>query len=50
MPAMLRMDKKAEKIAFHILGTPPNLRKAKKSKKDSKIEERLVFEETVRVR
>ena len=50
MPSMPRMDLKSEEIAFHILGTPPNLRKQKKTKKEKVQDKRLVFEETVRVR
>lgn len=48
MPSMLRLDKKSKKIAFKILGTPPNLRKDRR--KDDKIEQRLLFEETSRAR
>lgn len=33
MPLMPRFDKKATKIAYAILGTPPNLRKGNKGKK-----------------
>ena len=32
MPIMPRCDKKAQKIAFNILGTPGNLRKQKPKK------------------
>lgn len=47
MPAMPRSNKKAEKIAFAILGTPPNLRKPKKTMpEDVKVEGRLNFEES----
>jgi len=48
MPTMLRPNKKAEKIVFAILGTPLNMQKTKK--KNSKVEQRLVFEQTSRVR
>lgn len=47
MPGMPRIKGKAEKIAFAILGVPANLRK---EKRNDKIEKRLEFEETVRVR
>ena len=48
MPAMPRVTKKADKIAFKILGTPPNMQKDKSVNSDT--EKRLVFEETNRVR
>ena len=48
MPSMLRLDKKSKKIAYSILGTPPNLRKDRK--KNDQIDRRLLFEETSRVR
>jgi len=47
---MPRFDKKATKIAYKILGKPHNLRKDVKSKRDEKINKRLVFEETQRAR
>ncbi len=50
MPCMPRPKGKARKIAYHILGVPANLRKQHKSPKDKKIDDRLVFEETQRVR
>ncbi len=46
---MLRPDPKATKIAFKILGVPPNL-KTKKTKIQKRINHRLLFEETQRVR
>lgn len=49
MPAMPRMDDKSKKIAFKILGTPPNMRDQHKKSHD-KINKRLVFEETLKVR
>jgi len=49
MPVTVRSNMKAKKIAFSILGTPPNL-KDKKSSLYSKIAKRLVFENTQRVR
>lgn len=50
MPAMVRPDDKAKKIAAKILGVNPVLQKKKKSKRLSAINRRLVFEETSRVR
>lgn len=47
---MPRFNEKYAKIAFDILGTPGPLRKVKKTKEQKKIDERLVFEETIRVR
>ena len=49
MPAMPRLDDKSKKIAFKILGIPVNNKQAK-AKKKSKVEKRLTFEETTRVR
>ena len=49
MPAMPRISGKATKIAYSILGVPENM-KQDKSKKKSKQEKELVFQETVRVR
>ena len=48
MPAMPRATKKADKIAFSILGTPPNMQE--KPPKNDQVEKQLVFEETTRVR
>jgi hypothetical protein len=53
MPAMPRCDKKAEKIAFDILGTPPNMREGKNNQRKTKqtdIKGRLDFEETTNLR
>lgn len=50
MPGMPRIEGKAKKIAFKILGTPANLRKEARKGMGEKIEKRLEFEETVRVR
>ncbi len=50
MPIMPRPNKKAEKVAFDILGTPANLQKDQKTPKQNKVNKELVFEETVRVR
>ena len=49
MPVMRRIDKKAEKIAFKIMGTPPNIA-FKRNKEQQRINKRLIFEETVRAR
>lgn len=48
MPAMPRMMGKAKKIAYAVLGKPQNMNDDKKKK--AHVEERLQFEETVRVR
>jgi hypothetical protein len=48
MPTMIRVDKKAEKIAHKIIGVPINMQPPKKKK--SWTERRLIFEETQRVR
>jgi hypothetical protein len=49
MPAMPRIKGKATKIAFKILGTPPNIA-FKRNKKEQFQNRRLIFEETTRVR
>lgn len=46
MPSMPRSDDKPKKIAFDILGTPPNMRKGKGKK--SKLQKRLAEEELQR--
>jgi hypothetical protein len=46
MPSMPRSDDKPKKIAFDILGTPPNMRKRKGKK--SKLSEHLAKEEVQR--
>lgn len=48
MPGMPRIPGKGKKIAYAILGIPQNMKKP--SKKDKKVDTRLVFEETQRVR
>ncbi len=48
MPSMIRPKGKARKIAYAILGFPINL--SVKSKSARRVNERLVFEETSRVR
>jgi hypothetical protein len=47
MPTMVRPKGKAKKVAFSILGTPPNMHDDKK-KKDTALDKRLVYEETQR--
>lgn len=49
MPTMVRPQGKGKKVAFSILGTPPNMKDSEK-KKDTKIDKRLTFEETQRVK
>lgn len=49
MPAMPRLDDKMRKIAYKILGVPQNMQDVK-DKKDDKVEQSLVFQETTRVR
>lgn len=41
MPVAPRPNKKATKIAFDILGTPPNMVKRRKSKKRKKIDRQV---------
>ncbi len=48
MPAMPRLSGRAKKIAYRILGVPANM--APRSTAQKRINRRLVFEETVRVR
>ncbi len=49
MPAMIRPEGKAKKIAYAILGVPANMRD-KKNPKQIREDKELVFQETVRVR
>ncbi len=49
MPAMPRLPGKGKKIAYKILGIPAPMR-FKRNKQQRKIDARLVFEETTRVR
>lgn len=46
---MIRISGKATKIAYNILGIPQNI-KHLRSKKERRINNRLIFEETTRVR
>jgi hypothetical protein len=48
MPAMPRLKGRPTKIAFAILGIPSNMLKDKK--KNSYVEQRLVFDEISRVK
>lgn len=51
MPAMPRIQGKGKKVAFKVLGTPPNLQlQSKRNQRQVKINTRLVYEETQRVR
>lgn len=47
MPSVPRPNKKMQKIAFAIMGTPPAMLSDKSSEK-KKVDERLVYEETNR--
>jgi len=49
MPAIPRISGKATKIAYKILGVPANM-KFKRTPEQKRINQRLLFEETVRVR
>lgn len=49
MPSMPRLPGKGTKIAFKILGIPPNIA-FKRNKQQKYINRRLWFEETSRVR
>lgn len=49
MPAAPRQKSKATKIAYDILGKPENL-KFKRNKEQRRINQRLNYEETQRVR
>lgn len=48
MPSMPRLKGKPTKIAYKILGVPANLRK--QPNRDPRVDRRLLFEETQRVR
>ncbi len=50
MPGAPRPDNKAKKIAFDILGTPPNMLSYNKRSKKERIEERLTYQNTLRER
>jgi hypothetical protein len=50
MPAMPRMNTKAIKIAYAVLGEPESSREEKKSKKKKRQDDRLFYEESMRIR
>lgn len=50
MPTAPRPNKKAEKIAFDILGVPPAFQKQKRTEKERETVKRLNYEESLRVR
>jgi hypothetical protein len=49
MPTMPRLPGKGKKIAWKILGVPPNI-SYKPTAQQAKINKQLIFEETTRVR
>ena len=49
MPTMIRIPGKPKKIAYKILGIPANIA-YRRDEIDKRINKRLVFEESVRVR
>lgn len=49
MPTMPRLPGKTTKIAYKILGIPANIQ-YKRDSVDKKINKRLIFEESIRVR
>ena len=49
MPTMIRIPGKAKNIAYKILGKPANI-ESKRDAVQQKINRRLIFEETIRVR
>jgi hypothetical protein len=49
MPAMPRIRGKATRVAYKIMGTPPNIAH-KRSKMEKKINKQLIYEETDRAR
>lgn len=44
MPAMLRSDKKAEKVIFKILGVPANMQKNRGDKKKEQIDQKIILD------
>jgi hypothetical protein len=50
MPGMLRPKGKPKRIAYKVLGVPENMKEVRKTEREKRIEQRLIFEETVRVR
>jgi hypothetical protein len=49
MPTMPRIPGKGKKVAWKILGVPPNI-SFKPDQRQKKINQRLIFEESTRVR
>ncbi|HZW61474.1 MAG TPA: hypothetical protein VFF04_04585 [Candidatus Babeliales bacterium] len=49
MPGMPRIPGKGKKIAYKILGIPINMQ-TKRTRKEQKVNQRLIFEETQRAR
>lgn len=49
MPGMPRISGKAKKIAYSILGKPSNMQQ-KLTSSESKVNKRLIYEETARVK
>lgn len=49
MPVAPRVKGKGTRIAYKLMGVPPNMQ-SKRNKPQKKINQRLVFEETQRVR
>lgn len=49
MPAMKRPHTKATKIAYKVMGVPANIRHVK-TPEEKRINHRLLYEETARVR
>jgi hypothetical protein len=49
MPTMIRIPGKAKKIAYKILGIPANIA-SKRDSIEKRINKRLIFEESIRVR
>lgn len=49
MPSMPRPKGKAKKLAYKLLGIPANMQ-SKRDAEQQKINNRLIFEETARVR
>lgn len=49
MPAAPRVKGIGKKVAYSILGVPPNI-KAKRNKTQQRINEKLIYSETSRVR
>lgn len=50
MPTMPRINSKATRIAFKILGKPENMQKQHRTPEQMKIRKRLLFEYTTKVK